>query len=163
MDLSKYSVKELLLTALKSEIESRDIYLSLKSRVKNYVLKNKFDFLAQEEDKHRIFFENLFNNNFPGETIILPNESPVPLPDIKLQGENQPISEILEMAMAAEKQASEFYESLIEKFQDAEVKRTLEYISTVEMSHYKILEVERDYAKKYEDYEDEWPLFHVGP
>ncbi|MEO0278961.1 MAG: Rubrerythrin, partial [candidate division WOR-3 bacterium] len=62
-----------------------------------------------------------------------------------------------------EKQASEFYKSLIEKFQDAEVKRTLEYISTVEMSHYKILEVERDYAKKYEDYEDEWPLFHVGP
>ncbi len=163
MDLSKFSLKDLLLTAIKSEVDSRDIYLSLKSRVKNYVLKNKFDFLAQEEDKHRVFFENLYHQDFPGETIILPDKTPVPLPEIKISSENLPISEILEMAMEAEKNASEFYKSLMEKFQDEKIRKTLEYISTVEMSHYKILEVEREYAKKYEDYESEWPLFHVGP
>ncbi|HOK22802.1 MAG TPA: ferritin family protein [Candidatus Hydrothermia bacterium] len=163
MDLSAFTVKDILVAAIKSEIESRDLYLNLKNRVKNFILKNKFEFLSQEEEKHRVFFERLFEKGFPGETISLPEKSPVPIPEIRLVDENQPISEILEMAMEAELKASEFYKSMIDKFKDEAIKKTLEYISTVELSHYKLLEVERDYAKKYEDYEGEWPLFHVGP
>jgi rubrerythrin len=163
MDLHSFTVREVLLAALKSEIDSRDLYRKLQKRVKNYVLKNKFGFLADEEEKHRVFFEQVYDRNFPGETISLPEKSPVPIPDIRLKSENQPISEVLEMAMEAELKASEFYKSMIEIFSDEKIKRTLEYISTVELTHYKLLEVERDYAKKFEDYEGEWPLYHVGP
>jgi len=163
MDISKYTLKDLILTTIKSEIDSRDIYLRLRDRVKNFVLKNKFEFLSQEEEKHRVFFEKLFEATFLGEKMVIPDHTPVPLPMVEIKDENQRISEILEMAMEAEKKASEFYKSLIEKFEDEKIKKMLEYISTVEMSHYHLLEVERDYAKKYEDYEDEWPLFHVAP
>ena len=162
MDLSKYTLKEIILTALKSEVESKELYEKMKNRVSNFVLRDKFDFLAKEEEKHRVFFEKMFAQNFPGETVALPDKSPVPLPEIGPEVEKLPISEVLEIAMKAELKASEFYKSMIELFSDEMIRKTLEYISTVELSHYKLLEAERDYAKKFEDYEVEWPGFHIG-
>jgi|UniRef100_A0A7V3KPF7 rubrerythrin len=162
MDLSKYTLKDIILTALKSEVESKDLYEKMKNRVSNFVLRDKFDFLAKEEEKHRVFFEKMFAQNFPGETVALPDKSPVPLPEIGPEVEKLPISEVLEIAMKAELKASEFYKSMMELFSDEMIRKTLEYISTVELSHYKLLEAERDYAKKFEDYEVEWPGFHIG-
>jgi len=162
MDLSKYTLKEIILTALKSEVESKELYEKMKNRVSNFVLRDKFDFLAKEEEKHRVFFEKMFAQNFPGETVALPDKSPVPLPEIGPEVEKLPISEVLEIAMKAELKASEFYKSMMELFSDEMIRKTLEYISTVELSHYKLLEAERDYAKKFEDYEVEWPGFHIG-
>jgi rubrerythrin len=162
MDLSKYTLKDIILTALKSEVESKELYEKMKNRVSNFVLRDKFDFLAKEEEKHRVFFEKMFAQNFPGETVALPDKSPVPLPEIGPEVEKLPISEVLEIAMKAELKASEFYKSMMELFSDEMIRKTLEYISTVELSHYKLLEAERDYAKKFEDYEVEWPGFHVG-
>jgi len=162
MDLSKYTLKDIILAAIKSEIESKELYEKMKNRVSNFVLKDKFDFLAKEEEKHRVFFEKMFIQNFPGQTVSLPEKSPVPLPEIGPEVEKLPISDVLEIAMKSELKASEFYKSMIELFTDEIVKKTLDYISTVELSHYKILEAERDYAKKFEDYEGEWPGFHIG-
>ncbi len=162
MDLSKYTLKDIILTALKSEVESKELYEKMKNRVSNFVLRDKFDFLAKEEEKHRVFFEKMFTQNFPGETVALPDKSPVPLPEIGPEVEKLPISEVLEIAMKAELKASEFYKSMMELFSDEMIRKTLEYISTVELSHYKLLEAERDYAKKFEDYEVEWPGFHIG-
>jgi rubrerythrin len=162
MDLSKYTLKDIILTALKSEVESKELYEKMKNRVSNFVLRDKFDFLAKEEEKHRVFFEKMFAQNFPGETVALPDKSPVPLPEIGPEVEKLPISEVLEIAMKAELKASEFYKSMMELFSDEMTRKTLEYISTVELSHYKLLEAERDYAKKFEDYEVEWPGFHIG-
>ncbi|MDI6851201.1 MAG: ferritin family protein [bacterium] len=162
MDLSKFSLKDVILTAIKSEVESKELYEKMKNRISNFVLKDKFEFLAKEEEKHREFFEKLFSQNFPGETVLLPEKSPVPLPEIGPEVEKLPVSDVLEIAMQAELKASEFYKSMINLFSDEMIKKTLEYISTVELSHYKLLETERDYAKKFEDYETEWPGFHIG-
>ncbi len=162
MDLSNYTLKDIILTALKSEVESKELYEKMKNRVSNFILRDKFDFLAKEEEKHRVFFEKMFAQNFPGETVALPDKSPVPLPEIGPEVEKLPISEVLEIAMKAELKASEFYKSMMELFSDEMIRKTLEYISTVELSHYKLLEAERDYAKKFEDYEVEWPGFHIG-
>ncbi len=163
MDLSNFKLREILLAALKSEIESKEVYLQLKDRVKNFVLKDKFDFLAKEEEKHRVFFEKLFLQNFSDKDMVLPEKSPVPLPQIEISNESTPISKILEQAMKAELAASDFYKSMLSLFEDQLIKKTLEYIATVELSHYKILEAEKEYAEKFEDYEGDWPLFHVGP
>ncbi len=163
MDLSNFKLREILLAALKSEIESKEVYLQLKDRVKNFVLKDKFDFLAKEEEKHRIFFEKLFLQNFSDKDMVLPEKSPVPLPQIEISDESAPISKILEQAMKAELAASEFYKSMEKLFDDELIKKTLDYIATVELSHYKLIEAEKEYAEKFEDYEGDWPLFHVGP
>jgi rubrerythrin len=161
MNLDSFSIEELLLAALKSEIESREVYLSLMERVKNAFLKDKLKFLADEEEKHRKFVESVFRKEFGEKEITIPEESPVPLPVIKIDGT---IGEAIGTAMDAEKAAYDFYLSLSEKFpQDIPTKKTLSYLATMEMGHYRLLELEKETMEKYEDYDTEWPMIHVGP
>ncbi|UCG70833.1 MAG: ferritin family protein [Thermoplasmata archaeon] len=164
MDLEKYSKEELILTALKSEVDAKEIYLSLADKVKNYYLKDRLKFLAEEEEKHRAFIGSLFEKEFPNKEIVLPKTTFVPMPQIKVYSETVPISEVLESAMEAEMAANEFYFGLAEIFSgDSDVKKMLYYFATMELGHDKILEIERKNALDFEQYEDMWPMMHAGP
>ena len=164
MDLRGFGEQELLLTAMKSEVESRDFYSKLAGRVKNFLLKEKLDFLSGEEEKHRIYFDNTYRERYPDEKLELPSKSPVPLPRLKITSESVPISELFTQAMEAEMAAHDFYTGLAERLSgDEQVKKTVLYIAGMEMGHYRLLEVERESAEKYEDFDVEWPLTHVGP
>jgi rubrerythrin len=165
MDLSIYSVEDLVLTALKSEIEAREAYLELAEGIKNFILKERLNFLAGEEEKHRQFFDRLYHQNFPQKDLVVPKgKSPVPLPEMIIDIESIPLSEILEGAMKAETAARDFYTGLADRFpEQPDVQKMLLYIASMELGHYKILEIERENARKFEDYDSEWPMMHVGP
>ena len=165
MNLSIYSVEDLILTALKSEIEAQEAYSSLAAAVKNFVLKDRLNFLAGEENKHEQFFHRLFLKYFPNKELVVPSDkSPVPLPEIIVDTESMPLSEILESAMNAETMAGNFYLGMVDRFEgQPEVQKMLRFIASMEMGHYKVLEMERNNAKAFEDYDSEWPLMHVGP
>jgi len=165
MDLSIYSLEDLVLTALKSEIEAKGAYSRLAAGVKNFVLKERLNFLTGEEEKHRQFLERLFQKSYADKELVIPQgRSPIPLPELKIDTESIPLSEVLESAMAAEMAAHDFYIGLADRFEDQpDVKKTLLFIASMEMGHYKILEIERDNAIKFEDYDSEWLMMHVGP
>jgi rubrerythrin len=164
MDLREYTLEEVLLAAIKSEIEAKEVYEKVAERVKNALLRDKLKFLAKEEEKHREIFEGIFRNRFPSKKLLLPEKSPVPLPDLKIESQMVKISEIFEMAMKAEKAAHDFYIGIAEYFQDdPDTQKEIYYIASMELGHYKIFEVERDNALKFEDYDIEWPMTHVGP
>ena len=164
MDISSYGLEDLLLSALRSEVDSKEAYSKLADGVKNFFLKDRLKFLAGEEEKHKIFLEGVFKEQFPKKEIILPKQTPVPLPEIKISDENIPISEVLESAMNAEKAAYEFYIGLAERFlDDAEMNKKLLYIASMEDSHYKILEIERKNALEFEHFDQVWPMMHAGP
>jgi rubrerythrin len=176
MDLSKFELKDLILTALKSEVDAEKVYAMIGESVKNFMLRDRFKFLADEERKHAGFFRDYFERQFPGEPMELPDECPVPLPKITIESETVPISDVIGMAMAAEKAASEFYTSLAERLpEEAEqktevemesgssVKEMLLYIASMEMGHYRLLETEEQNAKENEQYEIIWDMTHLGP
>ncbi len=164
MNLSTFSVEDLLLVAIKSEIEAGEFYRNLSDGVKNYMLKDRLRFLSHEEEKHRIFFETLFKKEFPNGEMVFSQKSPVPLPELKITGENVPLSEILWKGMQAEKAAYDFYNGLASRFKNnQEVEKALSYIASMEMGHYKLLEVEKENAKNFEDVDFEWPMMHIGP
>ena len=144
MDLSIYSVEDLILTARKSESEAQQAYSGLAAGIKNFALRERLNFLAGEEDKHGRFFEQLYHKQYPQKEMILPRgDSPVPLPRISIDTENMPLSEILEGAMKAETAAREFYLGLVDRFDgQPEIQRMLHYIASMELGHYKILEIE---------------------
>ncbi len=71
MKLSNISLEDLLLSAIKSEVESKKIYEDLARKVKNFMLKDRFKFLADEEEKHRAFFEWLYKNTLKAESSFL--------------------------------------------------------------------------------------------
>lgn len=163
MDVSNYSLKDLLLAALKSEVESERVYLTLADRVENAFLVDRLSFLAGEEVKHKQFIEGLFRKNFPGTDIVLPEKTGVPLPVMKIPDESIPLSIVFESAMDAEKASSKFYEALADQFDDSSIQKTLVYFAAMEMNHYKILESEHESMKRFEDFDVEWPMMNVGP
>lgn len=163
MDTSLFSKEDLLLAAMKSEVESAEVYSRLSSSVSNFMLKDRFTFLFSEEEKHRTFFEWLYAREFPNRRIVLPEKSPVPLPQVRT-GKGIPLTDVLEDAMRSEQAAHDFYTGLAGRFADApDIQSMLFYIASMERGHYKILEVERDNTALFESFEIAWPMTHVGP
>ncbi len=162
MNLGSYNLKTLLLAAIKSEIDSGEVYRRLANRVKNALLKERLNFLAGEEDKHRAYIESLYRQKFPGEEIVVPEKTPVPLPEVDAS-EDRLLSEIIEDAMKAELAARDFYESLKSRVEDVSTKNMLQILANMEQGHYDILAKELENLKNFENYDTYWPMMHSGP
>ena len=164
MNLDEFDLEDLILAALKSEMEAKEIYLSTAESVKNFLLKDRLKFLGAEEEKHRGFFENLYTKKFPDKELKIPKSSPVPLPEMKAVSEDIPISEMMRIAMEAETAAHDFYINLAERFTgDEALLKTIKYIAKMELGHFKLLETERTSEIEYEHFEEVWPMMHMGP
>ncbi len=163
MNIGHYDIKDLLLTAMKNEIDSKSLYLKLATKTENGLLKDKLKFLADEEEKHRLFIEDIYKNHFPENDIKIPDETIVPLP-VVLIDDNTPMSNLLKQAMLAEEAASNFYKSLAERFEnESKIHKTLMYFADMEIGHYKILEMEKQSMERYEEDDVYWPMVHAGP
>ena len=164
MDLRKYSLQDLLLAAMKSEVESNAVYTTIAKRIKNGLLKDKLEFLAKEEEKHRQFVEQIYKKKFPGKKLILPKKTPVPLPQLVIPSEDAPLGTVLKNSMLAEQAAHDFYKSLSKQFtEDAMIRNTLSYFADMELQHYKILEIEKESMDRFEEADVYWPMVHAGP
>ena len=163
MDLSAFGLEELFIAAIKSEVESKNLYTKMAKKTKNGLLKDKLEFLANEEEKHRSFIEEICMNHFPDKKIVLPKKTPVPLPEVEFS-EDKPLSRLLSEAMNAEQSASEFYKSLAGRFEEGtKLHNTLMYFSDMEVGHYKLLEMEKNSMERYEEDDVYWPMVHAGP
>ena len=159
MNLKKFSEEEIFLSALKAEIERKEKYEELAEGVKNAFLKDKLRFLADEEDKHRLLLEDIYWNRFDGKDIELPEKPIVPLPEILIPDEAESILEVIDSALKAERAAQNFYNSFAKQIEDdLDLKNTLEFFASMELSHYKILEIEKDNLKKFEEYDEYWTM-----
>ncbi|DAC72453.1 MAG TPA: Rubrerythrin, partial [Thermoplasmata archaeon] len=135
MDLRKFTLEDLLLAAMKSEIESHAVYSKIAEQVKNGLLKDKMAFLAKEEEKHRLFVEQVYAAKFPKKKLVIPKTTPVPLPHLIIPDEDTPLGTVLKSAMQAEQAAHEFYQGLSEQFtkNDAMIRNTLSYFADMEL------------------------------
>jgi rubrerythrin len=163
MDLNAFDLEELLLAAIKSEVDSKQLYSKMAKKTKNGLLQDKLEFLANEEEKHRNFIEEIYKNHFPENEIVLPKTTPVPLPEVEFS-EDTPLSKLLTKAMKAEQSACDFYKSLAGRFEEGcKIYNTLLYFSDMEIGHYKILEMEKESMERFEEGDVYWPMVHVGP
>jgi rubrerythrin len=164
MDLKKFTMDDLLLAAMKSEIESRTVYMTIAEKVKNGLLKDKLQFLAREEEKHREFIEHIYQAKFPKKKIVIPKTTPVPLPPLVIPDEDTPLGTLLLTAMKAEQTAQEFYQELSKQFpKEDKIRNTLSYFADMELQHYKILEIEKESMDRFEEADVYWPMIHAGP
>jgi rubrerythrin len=164
MDLSEFDEGTLLLAALRSEIDSKLVYQQVADRVKNALLKDKLNFISAEEEKHRSVIEGVYRERFPNKEIAIPENSPVPLPEIRITDEMVPLSEVFSMAMNAETAAYEFYQQLAGLYEDdPRLNKMIAYIASMEMGHYRLLEIEKDNMERFEDLDVYLPHVHVGP
>lgn len=163
MDLGGFDLEDLLLAAIKSEVESNKLYSKMAKKTKNGLLEDKLNFLAGEEDKHRAFIEEIYMNHYPEKELKLPAETPVPLPKVEFN-EEIPLSKFLKQAMEAELSASKFYRSLASRFEEGgKIHNTLLYFADMEIGHFKILETEKESMERFEEADVYWPMVHAGP
>jgi len=164
MDLSKYTLEELFFTAIKAEIDSKEAYSIMAGITKNAFLKDRFIFLSAEEEKHRKFLDAEFHRRMPGTKLVLPEVSPVPLPEINIKDGNVQISDLLGQAMNAEKAAHDFYVGFARYVKDIpELAVTLGYFARMEEGHYDLLKREMEAAEEFENFDDFNPGMHLGP
>ena len=163
MNLDAYTVDTLLLTAIKAEVESHGVYSLLAGRVKNAMLKERLNFLAGEEARHRRIIEGIFKEKFPDLQLELPEKSPVPLPKVTISDELMPLNEIFQMAMDAEKAAYDFYQSLAKRFEENDLVNVILYVAKMELGHYELLKVESESLERFEEANVHIPFIHEGP
>lgn len=162
MDLTAYKLEDLLLSAIKSEIDCRDLYAEQASRTTSVFLRDRLGLLSKEEDKHRTILERLFNKLFPGESLIIPETTPISILDFDIKAGEMQVSEVLEVAMQAELTARDYYLSLKNILLDhSAIAMTLEYLAAMELGHYRILELERDNRILEEEFDSYWKDFNV--
>ncbi len=151
ISVARTPLKKLLGMAVRSEIDSNQIYTEQANRVKNPLLREKFSILAFEEKKHKEVLENLFDVLYQGEKMEIPKKTEEALlPSIHLLPSST-LAQILYQAMDSEKAAQNFYASLAKRVK-APKKRILDYLSKVEKSHYMMLRSEYVLALQFEDY-----------
>lgn len=164
MNLGKYPLEDLFLSAIKAETDSREAYSIMAGITKNAFLKNRLMFLSDEEEKHRLTLEAEFMLRFRDKEIVLPDISPVPLPEIDIRSGNVPLSELFRQAMDAEKAARDFYLSFAKFAKDEQqLAIILRYFSKMEEGHYEILKREKASAEEFEAFDDFHPGMHLGP
>jgi|SRR4030042_6730125 len=163
MNIKDFDLEELLLAAIKSEIDSKNLYLEIAKKTKNGLFSDKLKFIAGEEKKHQIFIQDVYKNHYPRKKIVIPDKTFVPLPKISITGDMK-VSKILKIAMDAEQIASDFYKSLSDYFEKgSKLQNTLLYFSDMENGHYKILEMEKESIDRFEEADVYWPMVHAGP
>lgn len=151
MSIERLSVPKLLGLAVRAEIDSDRVYSRLAERVKNPLLKEKFQMLAFEESKHTEILKNLFRSMYPGRKINIPARADQKLlPSVKVKPSTG-LVEVLSQAMKAEKAAQAFYLGLARRLSAAK-KKILLYLSKVEKSHFQMLQSEYSLALQFEDY-----------
>jgi len=159
MDLQEYSIKDLLLTAIKSEEDNYQLYSTLNYRVGDEALASKLDFLSNEEVKHKTMLEQMFSKHYPDEKVEVNDiATDVPLPMIEIAPGYYPVGDILSQVMEAELVTADFYSSWKDIYPDEdELKVLLDNLSGWEMSHYKLVKQLKESIKKNKMEKIQWP------
>ena len=166
VDISSLSLDRALSIALNAENETGAVYKKLKGLVKNFVIKDKLQFLINEEKKHTKIIENLYAKMFPGKKPVEVDRSLLPRLSLTLK-EDANVPELLELAMEAEKVAEEFYDQYSEEVEGRGVQEIFQYLSSMEHGHYALLKGEYDLCMRDEQYYErgdfQYDMVHIGP
>jgi rubrerythrin len=162
-----YTTLEVLGIAIKSEVDAAKLYGRMRQQAKNTDLKEKLDFLASQEMRHREILTEAYNKKFPDTELKLPPKSIVPAISEILSKEAS-LKELFQVAMEAERLSENFYKDLAGRTSDPNSRSTLEYLASMEHSHSSILEVEYRQLELSEDYNSDdflrgERLMNLGP
>ena len=134
------SLQDLLGVAIRAEIEAAEIYRRLLNQDLNEETRQKVEKLVEQEEDHEETFWSIMKDFYPEEEITLPENSGITNP-VEV-AEDLSLEELFQTAMDSEKESEEFYNTLRERFEDKEAKRTLGFLAASEREHYEILKEE---------------------
>ena len=141
MNNSNNKIEKSLSMALKSELESIQIYQKMMGMVKNKVVKEKLQYLIDDEKKHQKVLIGLFDSLVPDKELSVSNDSRIPWLSIAIN-EDKTISDLWGLALEAKRTSVRLYDYLSKEFEERRAQEILQYLASMEHSHYFILEGE---------------------
>jgi rubrerythrin len=166
VDVTSLSVEKALSMAFKSEVDAAEAYEKLRSMVKNFILRDKLTFLAEEENKHQKLLREVYKKVTGGREPPESEKSLAPRLALALQ-EKSTVTDLLEHAMNAEKISEEFYDTLSQNVEERGLQEILQYLASMEHGHYFLLKGEYELCLKDEAYYDredfQYDMVHIGP
>jgi rubrerythrin len=166
IDIASLSVEKALSMAIRSESDAAEAYRKLNATIRNFMLKEKMRFLEEEENRHRQLLTELHRKVADGRDPSPSDRSLFPALALALT-ESQPVPDLIEIAMDAEKASEEFYDGLSRNVEDRGLREVLQYLASMEHGHYFLLKGEYDLCLRYEAYYDredfQYDMVHIGP
>jgi len=167
-EIESFSPKEIISLAFHSEVKAEQVYLFLKKKIKNKLLRRKLDFLGYEQARHAELLKRFFNQKYPQESMPSPKISFWPEGKVFLT-KSSSIKDLFIQALENEKIFENFYLSVSRLMKSPPLRHVFKYLSRVERTHYFIIKTELDLLEKFPDYYqvedfhfgDE--LVHIGP
>ncbi|MDP8238779.1 MAG: ferritin family protein [Candidatus Hatepunaea meridiana] len=148
---SDLTIIEVLGQAVMQEVEAYKRYQLFASRVKNPLVQEKFNSLANEEKAHRELLYGMLCKYTGEEKPPLPKEAPR---ESGKSDEELSLPEILQLAIRKEQEAQVFYADAAKLATDPSGKRVLEYLAEFERGHERLLQTEYDSITKYPQWFD---------
>ena len=159
---------EILGVAIQAEIEAAGLYRHMAAQVVNRDLKERLNFLVQEEEKHRRILTTAYERQFPEVPLALPGLSLVPTVAAAIQ-EGAAVPELFRLAMEAEQKSESFYAQQAGRAQEENARSSLMYLSRMEHGHYELLRTELEMIQRFptyyqvEEFDLGQEMVHFGP
>ncbi|HEB31266.1 MAG TPA: DUF2202 domain-containing protein [Spirochaetes bacterium] len=137
-------------TAMKGEIEGRELYRMVSERTDDPQARDVFKYLAEEENKHFETLEKMYHSTLKGEEINVPDlprlvefkdvESPIFSEDFKNRiGQSHFEMSALSIALRLERDAADFYKKMAEESSDSGLKDFFKNLADWEEDHYRAI------------------------
>ncbi len=152
-NIAKRDIKDVLISAIKNEIESERMYEALRKAIKSPFLNETLKYLVEEERKHLLYLEDFYRKRF-GEEVSIPEKTDMDIVPVELyekSGALKGILYILEEAMRFERESAEFYRQTAKKFTDDKTRMIFDYLAQMEEGHYNMLKMEYENYAKFHD------------
>jgi rubrerythrin len=150
--MTKYNVKNAIQTAIQMEKDGHAFYTKAAAQTNNTLGRTVFESLAADELVHLETFQKIFQGKIDAvewDTLVQSNSKYTNLTiypkDLKtVEGTNPNSNELdaLRMGMDSEKEAIDYYTTIVNGTSDDEVKEILTEIINQEKNHYRLLQQE---------------------
>lgn len=143
---------EALGVAIRSEMDSRDVYRELAARCGNPITRRRLELLAAEEEQHLQDLTLRYEEVADGVPLALP---PSRLPKGMTDAESRcrlDVTRILDMAIEEERRSREFYLQAARDTSDPSGRAMFRFLADMEYLHWMTLAQEKDLLVRYPNY-----------
>ena len=158
------TVVEAIGLAIRSEEDAAKFYGDLSKRIRNGLVRTKYDSLAREESSHRQMLLALYRRitgedrppHIPGSPALAEGRGVPPM--------TESIEALLQYAITREQEAQAFYRRLGGRMTEPASRRTIEYLAEIERGHELLLAAELEaFLRDKTWYADNPDIQLVGP
>jgi rubrerythrin len=157
------TVIEIIGLGIRSEDDAAAFYGELAGKIRNGLVRSKYEALSREEAGHGQMLRGLYRR-FAGEEAPHIPGSPAVAEGRGAEIFSRDFEEVLNYAVAREQEAQAFYRGLAKKLAEANARRTVEYLADIERGHELMLKEELEaYRRDRSWYADNPDIQLVGP